>query len=155
MSDTCLSQKAFDELKEKLKYMKVVKRKEIAKSIGTAIEQGDLKENAGYHEAKKDQSLNEARIKMLEEDLRNVKIIDNKNIPKDKVKIGLTVKLKNLDQKETLEYTIVSEPEADIFQNKISPSSPLGSALLGCKEGELVEFEAPSGLKKYKILKIS
>jgi len=155
MSDTYLSKKAYKELNEKLKHMKGVKRKEIRKAIGEAREHGDLKENSAYHEAKKEHGLNEMRIAELEEKLRDVQIVDDKNIPKDRVVVGLTVKLKDLDSKEELEYTVVSELEADIFQNKISTSSPLGDVLLHCKVNDTVEFEAPKGIVRYKILKIS
>ncbi len=152
---TELSKKAYKELSEKLKHMKGVLRKELRKTIGEAREHGDLKENSAYHEAKKEQGLNEMRIAELEEKLRDVKIIDDKNIPKDKVVVGLTVKLKDLDSKELRECTLVSELEADVFQNKISTSSPLGDVLLHCKVNDTVEFEAPRGTVRYKILKIS
>jgi len=155
MSDTYLSKKAYEKLNEKLKYMKSVKRREISKAIGEAREHGDLKENSAYHEAKKEQGLNEMRIAELEEKLRNVRIIDDKNIPKDKVVIGSTVKLKDLDSREKLEYTIVSELEADIFQNKISTSSPVGGALLNRKKNDVIEIEVPKGMVRYKILNIS
>jgi len=155
MSDTFLSKKAYKDLNEKLKHMKGVKRMELSKTIGEAREHGDLKENSAYHEAKKEQGLNEARILELEGKLRDAQIIDDKNIPKDKVITGSTVKLKDLKSKEELEYTIVSELEADIFQNKISTSSPLGSALLDHKLNDTIKFEAPRGIVRYKILKIS
>jgi len=154
MSDTYLSRKAYEEFKEKLKYLKTVKRRGIAKAIGEAREHGDLKENSAYHEAKKEQSLNEARIADLEEKLRNVRIIDDKNIPKDRVAMGSTVKLKDLESKTQSGYTIVSELEADIFQNKISTASPLGSALLNGKKNDVVEIEVPRGIVRYKILDI-
>ncbi|MEE8638697.1 MAG: transcription elongation factor GreA [Candidatus Margulisiibacteriota bacterium] len=154
MSDTYLSKKAYDELNEKLKYMKSVKRREISRAIGEAREHGDLKENSAYHEAKKEQGLNEMRIAELEEKLRNAQIIKDKNIPKGKVVMGSIVSLKDLTSKGKLEYTIVSELEADIFQNKISTSSPLGSTLLNRKVNDVVEFEAPKGIMRYKILKI-
>ena len=155
MNEISLSKKAYEELKEKLKAMKGVKRKELSKAIGEAREHGDLKENSAYHEAKKEQGLNEMRIAELEKELRNVQIVDDKNIPKDRVAVGLTVKLKDLDSKELRECTLVSELEADIFQNKISTSSPLGDVLLHCKVNDTVEFEAPRGTIRYKILKIS
>ncbi len=150
-----LSKKAYKELSEKLKHMKSVLRKELRKAVGEAREHGDLKENSAYHEAKKEQGLNEMRITELEEKLRDVNIIDDKDISKDRVKIGLTVKLKDLDSKELRECTLVSELEADVFQNKISTSSPLGDVLLHCKVNDTVEFEAPRGTVRYKILKIS
>ena len=155
MNEISLSKKAYEELKEKLKAMKGVKRKELSKAIGEAREHGDLKENSAYHEAKKEQGLNEARIVEMEEQLQNAHIIDRQKGPKDKVVLGATVKLRNLDSKEEMEYTIVSELESDIFQNKISNSSPLGSTIINQKVNSIVKFEAPMGLVRYKILKIS
>lgn len=155
MSDTYLSRKAYEEFKEKLDHLKTVKRRGIAKAIGEAREHGDLRENAGYHEAKKEQSLNEARIAELEEKLHQVLIIDDKNITKDSVVIGSKVKLKNLESKKTLEYTVVSELEADIFQKKISVTTPLGNALLGGKVKDVIDVNAPIGIIRYKILDIS
>lgn len=149
-----LSPKAFKELTEKLAYMKSVRRKELSKAVGEARDHGDLKENSAYHEAKKEQGLNEMRIRELEANLVGVEIVDKKKST-DKVDIGSTVKIKNLGNDRIVEYTLVSELEADIFENKISTDSPLGEALLYEKLNSVIEFEAPKGMVKYKILKIS
>ena len=79
----------------------------------------------------------------------------DKNIPKDEILIGATVKLKDMDTLEELEYTLVSELEADYNQNKISINSPVGGGLLGYKENEIVEIKIPAGILRYKIIRIS
>lgn len=149
-----MNQKTHDELQAKLKHLKTVRRHELSKAIGEAREHGDLKENSAYHEAKNEQGLNEAKIRELEETLRYAEIVNEDNLHKDEVRMGLSVQLQDQKSKEKFEYKLVSETEADIFENKISISSPLGSALVGAKVGEIVEFDAPLGLMKYKVLKI-
>ena len=155
MSGEQMGRKAYEEFKEKLKHLKGVKRKELSKAVGEARDHGDRKENSAYHEAKKDQGLNEAKIRDLEARLENMQVVEDGDINKDQVRLGLTVKLKELKSGDEVEYKVVSELEADIFENKISATSPLGDALLGHKLNEVVEFEAPLGTMKYKILKIS
>ena len=155
MSDYTLSKKAYEELKEKLDHLKSVKRKAIVKAIQEAREHGDLKENSAYHEAKKEQSLNESRITELEEKLSVAKVVDNKNVSYSDVEMGATVKIKDVKTKEVLTFTLVSELEANILEDKISTQSLLGKALLYHKVNETIEFEAPMGTMKYKILKIS
>ncbi len=149
-----LSPKAYKELNEKLQHMKIVRRKELSKAVGEAREHGDLRENSAYHEAKKEQGLNEMRIRELEASLAGAEVVERKT-PKDTVDFGSKVKLKNLDNDRIVEYTLVSELEADIFENKISTDSPLGDALFGEKVNSVIEFQAPKGMVKYKILKIS
>lgn len=154
MSGNQISKKVYDEMAGKLKQLKI-KRKDIAKAIGEAREHGDLKENSAYHEAKNDQSLNEMKITELEERIRNAEVVADVKTNNDEVGRGSTVKLKDLKYKDTIEYTIVSDFEADISENKISESSLLGEALMCHKVNDTVSYEAPGGTMKYKILKIS
>jgi len=135
--------------------LKTKKRREISKAIGEAIAHGDISENAEYTTAKDAQGLNERKILELEEKLSRGKIIENEDIPADKVLIGATVKLKNLDTDEELQYTLVSELESDFSQRKISINSPVGQGLLGYKVGEIAECKIPAGTLRYKILNIS
>lgn len=155
MGEEQISQKTFDELSAQLKFLKTVKRHEIAKAVGEAREHGDLKENSGYHEARKDQSLNEAKIKELEKKIESAKVVEGADRPKDVVSLGSKVKFKNLETDDVKEYTLVSELESDILENKVSASTPVGDALLGAKVGETVEVIAPLGIMKFKILSIS
>jgi transcription elongation factor GreA len=154
MSDYAISKKAYEELKEKLDELKNVKRKAIVKAIQEAREHGDLKENSAYHEAKKEQSLNESKITALEEKLSVAKVVENKASYSD-VEMGATVKIKDVKTKEILTFMLVSELEANILEDKISTQSLLGKALLYHKVNETIEFEAPMGVMKYKIMKIS
>ena len=150
-----LTKEGYEKLRKELEYLKTVRRRAISKEIGIAISQGDIKENAEYDAAKNAQGLNEAKIAKLEDKLVGAQIIDEENIPKDKVLIGVTVELKDMESQEEFSYSILSEAEADYSQGKISITSPIGQGLLGHKENEIVEIKVPAGILKYKILKIS
>ena len=149
-----MSQTGYEKLVNELENLKTVKRRQLAKAVGEARLQGDLSENAEYDAAREAQGYNEKQIVELEDKLARVRILD-KNIPTDEVLIGATVKLRDLDTLEELEYTLVSELEADYNQNKISVSSPVGAGLLGHKENQIAEIKIPAGILKYKIIKIS
>lgn len=155
MEESYFTKGGFEKLSEKLEYLRTVKRRQLSKAVGEARAHGDISENAEYDAAKDAQGLNEKRIIELEMKLANARILDDENIPKDEVLIGATVRLKDLDTNEELEYILVSETEADYSANKISVSSPVGAALLNHKENETVEIKVPAGIVKYKILKIS
>jgi transcription elongation factor GreA len=150
-----ITHKGYEELKKKWEYLKTVQRRELSKAIGEARAHGDISENAEYDAAKEAQALNEKKIAELENTLTNVQILDDTNIPKDEALLGATVKLKDMASGEELQYTLVSEPEADFSQGKISVTSPVGKSLLGHKKNKIVKIEVPAGILKYKILKIS
>jgi transcription elongation factor GreA len=152
--DIYLSQEGYEKLVNDLEHLKTVKRRALSKAIGDARAHGDISENAEYDAARDAQAHNEKNIVELEDKLARVRILD-KNIPKDEVLIGATVKLLDMDTLEELEYTLVSELEADYSQNKISVSSPVGGGLLGHKENEIAQIKIPAGVLKYKIIKIS
>ncbi|MCX5669515.1 MAG: transcription elongation factor GreA [Candidatus Omnitrophica bacterium] len=152
--DIYLTQEGYEKLVNDLEHLKTVKRRALSKAIGDARAHGDISENAEYDAARDAQAHNEKQIVELEDKLAWVRILD-KNIPKDEVLIGATVKLLDMDTLEELEYILVSELEADYNQNKISISSPVGGGLLGHKENEIAEIKTPAGILKYKIIKIS
>ncbi|MDB5182300.1 MAG: transcription elongation factor GreA [Candidatus Saccharibacteria bacterium] len=129
------------------------RRTELAEAIATARSQGDLAENAEYHEAKEEQGRQESRIEEIENILQNSEII---KAPKgdSKVQLGSTVKLKSADG-ATKEFQVVGTVEADPLNHKISDESPIGKALLGKKEGEEVEIHTPADTTTYKIVDIS
>jgi transcription elongation factor GreA len=147
-----LTQEGVDELQEELKQL-IGRRSEIAESIKTAREQGDLSENAEYHAAKDDHERNESRILELEGILGSVEIIKK---PKgdSRVQLGSTVKLKSEGGK-TKEFQVVGTVEADPLNGKISDESPIGRALLGKKEHEEVEIVTPIETAIYKVVDIS
>jgi len=150
-----LSSEGYEKLRNELEQLKTVKRKQLSKAIGEARAHGDISENAEYEAAKEAQGLNEKRIAELEHKLATAQIIDEERMSKDEVLIGATVKLKDVDSGEELEYTLVAEEEADYSQGKISVTSPVGSGLLHHKEGQTVEIKVPAGILKYNVVKIS
>lgn len=132
-----------------------VKRKEITEAIAHAREFGDLKENAEYHAAKEAQAFNELNISKLSSKLAKVQLIDDLDIPDDKVYIGATVHLLDLKNNEELWYMLVSESEADFMENKISLGSPIGKGLLGKAVGDEVKIKIPAGELVYRVTKIT
>lgn len=152
--EVILTQEGFDKLEEELNYLKTERRTEIAERIKVARGFGDLSENSEYDEAKTAQAENENKILELESQIRNAKIIDEKEIDTKTVQIGNLVKLHDVEFDEEVEYTIVGSTEVNLAENKISNESPIGKALLGRKKGETVEVDAPAGIIKFKILAI-
>jgi len=140
---------------EELEYLKTTKRRQLSKAVGEARSHGDISENAEYDAAKDAQGLNEKKISELEEKLASARILDDSEMSSDEVLIGATVKIKDLDSGEILEYTLVSEMEADYESGKISITSPIGNGLLNHKLDEVIEIKIPAGILKYQILKIS
>ncbi|MDH3748106.1 MAG: transcription elongation factor GreA [Gammaproteobacteria bacterium] len=142
-------------LTEELKRLKSKDRPSVIKAIAEARAHGDLKENAEYHAAKDQQGFIEARIKELEAKLSNLQVIDVTAIDaKGKIIFGSTVEL--IDEgsgKETV-YKIVGEDEADIKIGLISFTSPIARALIGKNEGDVVNFQAPSGEKQYEVIEV-
>jgi len=155
MSDNIqyLTQQGYNELKEKFINLKEHKIPEIAEHIDTAKQQGDLSENAEYHQAKEDMAWAQGRLLELRQILDNAQIIENNN-QNDIVGIGNTIKFKTQDDKEK-EYIIVGPQEADPLEGRISNESPMGKAFLGHKVGESVTVETPAGKQIYKISEIS
>ncbi|MDD4939524.1 MAG: transcription elongation factor GreA [Candidatus Omnitrophica bacterium] len=154
MNEIYLTPQGHKKLVEELEHLKKVKRRELSKAIGEARSHGDISENAEYDAAKDAQGLNEKRIHELEGKLSRCRILGD-DIPKDEVLIGAKVKLKDIDTGEQLEYTLVSEEEADYSLGKISTSSPVGSGLLNRKLNEVAEIQIPAGKLRYLILGIT
>ena len=149
------TQEGLDKLKTELKELKTVERPRISEQIAEARDKGDLSENAEYDAAKEAQSLLELQISKLEDVISNARIIDESQIDNSKVLILSKVKIKNLVNDTTMEYTLVSEKEADLKNKKISVDSPIAKGLLGKGVGETAEVEVPSGKMKFEILEIS
>ena len=155
MERVYLSRAGYEKLVEELEHLKVVKRKEISAAIEHARSLGDLKENAEYHAAKEAMANNEKRVSELEDKLSRVEIIDESKVVMDKVYIGAKVRLVDLDNDEELEYSLVDQEEADATRDLISVTSPVGKALLGHQENDIIKIDVPAGTLKYKIIKIS
>lgn len=156
MSDVIyVTKETLEQLKAELQRMKTVDRPAASKAIAEAREKGDLKENAEYDAAKEAQGLLEARLKKMESDLANVRIVEPGDIDTSKVSILTKVGLTNQATKKQVTYQIVSEKEADLKLGKISVTSPIGKALLGKAIGDLVEVQVPAGTLKFKVDNIS
>ncbi len=141
-------------LEEELEFLKTTKRKEITEKIRVALSFGDLSENSEYDEAKNEQAFVEGRILQLENMLKNATIVDESEISTEKVTVGCITRVKDYEFDEEVEYSIVGSAEADPLINKISNESPVGSALMGKKVGEVVEVSAPQGVMKFEVLEI-
>jgi transcription elongation factor GreA len=137
-----LTQSAYDKLQEELDYLKTVKRDEITKKVAEAREEGDLKENGGYHAAREEQGKNEGKIAELQEKLDSAEIISVSN--SKKISPFTVIKMKK--NGETLKFLLASRDLVGSTPLTVySPESPLGAALLGHKKGDIVEYVTPSG----------
>ena len=142
-------------LREELDYMKSTERSSISNQIGEARDKGDLSENAEYDAAKEAQGMLEMKISKLEDALANARVLNEENIDLTKVGVLTKVKIKNSTNGAIMTYSLVAEKEADIKQNKISVSSPIGKGLLGKKIGEIAEIEVPRGVMSFEILELA
>lgn len=145
MSDEVyLTAEGAEELRRELNDLINIKRPELAIKLKEAVAEGDLKENANYHDAKEQQAFTEGRIQYLENILRAATIISNDGST-DEVRIGseVTIREEGGDEDET--YMIVGAAEANPREGKISQKSPIGSALLGRKKGDKVKVKTPDG----------
>jgi len=154
VTQAVLTRDGYDKLVEELEFLKTKKRREVAKQLETARAHGDLRENAEYDAAKEAKQHLETRIAKLELKLSNAKIVDLADIPKDKVYLGATAKLKNHTTGDEVSYTIVSEDEADFNEGKISITSPIAKGLLGKAKGEMAEIKVPAGDLKLEVIEI-
>ncbi len=148
-----LTQDGYNKLVEKLDYLKSVKRIEISERLKAAIALGDLSENSEYDDAKNEQGRLEGEISELEAKLRNSEIISAQT-SSDKIAIGSTVTVRDVELNTTATYMIVGSTEADPDNDKISDESPLGNALLGKSAGSTVQVHAPIGIIAFEILDV-
>jgi len=150
-----LTRERLVELEHQLHELKLKGIAEMAQKIQEARSHGDLSENAEYDAAKEEQQHLELRISKLELTLSRAQIIESKDLPNDKVYILSTVKLKDLQSKESVTYLLVSPEEADFEKNKISVTSPIGKGLMGKTQGERIKIPVPAGTLEYEILEIT
>ena len=154
MKEVILTPDGYEKLRQEIDYLRTEKRREVAERIRVAREFGDIAENAEYDDAKNEQAMLEHRIAQLEERLLSARVITKKEISKDSVSVGSTVRLRDLAANKTVEYRIVGSAEANPAENKLSNESPVGKAIMGRKKGEVVEVSAPRGALKFKIMEI-
>lgn len=149
------TEEGLQKLKDELRNLRTVERPRISQQIADARDKGDLSENAEYDAAKEAQGHLEARIAKLEDLVANARLIDESQMDNSRAFVLSKVKIKNLSNNTTLEYTLVAESEASLAQKKISVDSPIGKALLGKSVGDVVEVKIPAGLVKFELLEIS
>ena len=150
-----LTQEGYDKIVAEHENLVAVRRKEVADRLKEAISYGDISENAEYDSAKDEQAEVEERILKLEAMIRQAKIIDEFEMPKDQVSVGLKVEVEYMDSGEVAEYVIVGATEADPFEGRISNESLVGQNLLGKKVGDVVEIIVPDGTLHLKVKSIS
>lgn len=160
MNEIMMTASGFKALEDELEHLKVVGRQEIKEKIQVALSFGDLSENAEYDEARNDQGKLEARISELEALIANAKIIDEGSLSNDVISIGSKVSIKYIDDSgrggQIFEYHLVNSnsalSEGDSDTVIASDDSPVATALIGHKVGDIVEVEAPRGIVKYEVL---
>src|SRR5580704_13094045 len=151
---TYYTQEGLDKLLKELHHLKTVERPSISRQIAEARDKGDLSENAEYHAAKEAQGLLELKISKMEDIVSNAKVIDPSTLDHTKVLILSKVKIKNEKTGAILNYTIVTENEANLKEGRISVNSPVAKALLGKKVGQMATVTTPNGQMKFEILEI-
>tara|TARA_B100000809_G_scaffold193827_1_gene192913 strand:- start:3023 stop:3496 length:474 start_codon:yes stop_codon:yes gene_type:complete len=149
------TEEGLKKLNDELDHMKNVERGSITAQIAEARDKGDLSENAEYDAAKEAQGLLELKISKLETALSSARIVDESQLDLSKALILSIVKIKNLTNGAIMEYTLVSEKEADLKLKKISVDSPIGEGLLGTSVGDIAEVKVPTGIIKFEIMEIS
>ncbi len=156
MSDIAyVTEEGLKKLKKEIEYLTSVERPAISKQIAEARDKGDLSENAEYAAAREAQSLLELKISKLNDTLSRIRIIDESKIDLSTVQILNKVKIKNKKNGQVMQYTLVSESEADLKAMKLSVSTPIAKGLLGKKVGDIVNIQVPSGTIPFEIIEIS
>jgi transcription elongation factor GreA len=149
-----MTRESYNRIKADIERMENVEMPLIAEKIADARAEGDLKENAEYHAQRENQGLLQAKINALRAKLANAHIVDVSTLPKDQIVFGSKVKVKDLDYQDEEEYTMVGAGDEDYDTGKILTTSPIGSALIGKKVGDVVEIQVPRGKLRYEVLAI-
>jgi transcription elongation factor GreA len=145
-----------ERLKAELQRLKSVERPAVIQAIAEARSHGDLSENADYDAAKERQGFIEGRIAEIEHKLAGARVIDPRTIEGDgRVVFGSTVEIEDAETGARRRWQIVGDDEADVRHHKVSVSSPLARALIGKREGESAEVQAPGGVRTYEIVAVT
>ena len=150
-----MSQERYDELKHELEYSKTTRADEIAELIKEARGFGDLSENSEYDEAKNEQAIIEGRIAEIENQLKNVRVLDESELNTEVVHVGSKIRIRETGTTQEETYKIVGSTEADPINGRISDESPVGKSMLGHSVGDVVEVLIPSGAVSYELIEIS
>ncbi|MCL6503916.1 MAG: transcription elongation factor GreA [Pirellulales bacterium] len=149
-----MSRAGYEKLMAELKHLEEVEMPRAAERVAEARAQGDLRENAEYHGARETQGMIQAKINLLRDKLSRAHIVETASMPRDEVRFGATVRVRDLDFGEEEEFTLVGDGEVDCDRGHILVTSPLGQGLLGHKAGERVEIAVPRGTLRFEILEI-
>lgn len=150
-----VTEKGLEKLKKELEQLESVERPKISQQIAEARDKGDLSENAEYDAAKEAQGMLEMKISKLKDTIANSRVLDQSKLNTSSVQILNKVKIKNKKNNAVMEYTIVSESEANLKEGKISVNTPIAKGLLGKKVGDVTEIEVPNGKMELEIIEIS
>lgn len=155
MTISYMTEEGYRKMMEEINYLESVKRPEISRQIAEARDKGDLSENAEYDAAKEAQGLLEMKISQLKSVIAKARLIDETKLSTESVQILSKVKIKNIANKAIMQYTIVSETEANLKEGKIAVNTPIAKGLLGKTVGDVVEIKVPSGIMKFELIDIS
>lgn len=155
MGSMPITKAGYEKLKKDLEYLKKVAVPENIRAIEEARAHGDISENAEYAAAKERQSFIQGKIQEIENNLATSKVIDLKNLTDERVVFGSTVSIQDTDTGDVTRYQLVGPCESDISKNKISVTSPIGKALIGKEDGDVVRVKTPGGLREFEITDIA
>ena len=150
-----ITEEGLQKMKDELENLVSVERPAISKLIAEARDKGDLTENAEYEAAKESQGMLEYKISRLKDAIANSRVIDGSKLDNERIQLLNKIKIRNTKNNSTMEYTIVSDNEADLKQGKIAVSTPIARGLIGKKVGDRVEIKVPSGVIPFEIIAIS
>jgi transcription elongation factor GreA len=142
-------------LEDEIAALEIELRIDLPREISKARAHGDLSENAEYHAAKERQGIVNMRLGQLRARLRELSMIDFSRIPRDRVGLGSSVTVLDLDKNEEMKYKLVTSEDADVAAGRISTTSPIGRALLGKQVGDTVKFQIPDGAREFEIVKLA
>jgi transcription elongation factor GreA len=143
-----------DRLEKELKALEKEYRQELPKEIQRALQMGDLRENAEYQSALERQHFVKSRITQLQEQLKNLSMIDLSSLPKDRVGLGSSVTVYDAEADKTMTYELVIPDESDFAKGLVSVTSPIGKALIGHREGDEVMVRIPAGTRLFEVVKV-
>ena len=152
MQRTLVTREGLEKMQKELDELRSTKRAEVAQRLKEAIAMGDLSENSEYDETKNVQAFLEGLILELEQQIRTAQVIEKGT--KNRIDVGSTVLIEDMEDHLQEKVTIVGSTESNPFEGLISNESPVGRALVGAKEGDVVEAEAPTSVLKYKVVRI-
>ena len=155
MAVSYMTEEGYNKILAEINLLETVKRPEISHQIAEARDKGDLSENAEYDAAKEAQGILEAKIAQLKGLIANARLIDESQLRSDVVQIMSKVKIKNVKNNMVMSYTLVSDSEANLRENKIAVSTLIVKGLMGKKVGDVVDIKVPSGIVSYQVEEIS